>query len=149
MCRTWRGDSSIASSYPVTARDIDAGAVTTRLGADSERILPIYTDRANRRWLDPACTNALPMPARGNKWLDRDTVAALMRLTVQAPASYFPDTAAETRAPEEWSRTPVAAELRLLPHGVTAEGAVDGYDTGGHTLDLDSELGLVRTRAVR
>ncbi|GGY13229.1 CRISPR-associated helicase Cas3' [Streptomyces xanthochromogenes] len=140
---------SLTDLYPVTARDIEAGAVTTRLGADSERILPIYTDHANRRWLDPSCTTELPMPAHGSKRLDRNSVADLIRLTVQAPARYLPDRAVETKAPQEWSTTPVAAELRLLPHCVTSDGAVHRYDAGGHILHLDAQLGLVRTPAHR
>ncbi|GAA3085203.1 hypothetical protein GCM10020000_84650 [Streptomyces olivoverticillatus] len=74
-------------------------------------------------------------------------MAALIRLTVQAPSDYLPNATTGTVPPEEWTRTPAARDLRLLPHPVSANGTVQPFNTGSHTLHLDPRLGLVRQDA--
>ncbi|WP_406220617.1 CRISPR-associated helicase Cas3' [Streptomyces decoyicus] len=138
---------NVTDLYIVTDREIDPDQVTTRLGADATRILPIYCTPDGKRWLDPACSHPLPLPAAGHKRLDRETVADLVRLTLQAPASYLPHQAEETYAPREWKRTPMARDLRLLPHPVTDQREIRPFHCGGHTLRLDPDLGLVRDTA--
>ncbi|WP_424892223.1 CRISPR-associated helicase Cas3' [Streptomyces sp. XH2] len=133
--------------YQITDRDIDPSLVTTRLGADSERFLPVYIDTDGTPWLDAACTQPLPLPAPGRKRLDRETVAALIRLSVQAPADYLPPSTPGTDAPVQWQTTPAARDLRLLPHPLTSQGSVQPCTAGRHTLRLDPLLGLVRERA--
>ncbi|MEU6965683.1 CRISPR-associated helicase Cas3' [Streptomyces chrestomyceticus] len=134
----------VTDLYPLTDREIDPAAVTTRLGADSERLLPVYTTADGRRWLDPECSQPLPVPPAPQQRLDRDTVAQLVRLTVQAPGSYLPHDDQSTFPPKEWERTPTARDLRLLPHPVARDGCIGAYEASQHTLRLDPELGLVR-----
>ncbi|MFF8786360.1 hypothetical protein [Streptomyces sp. NPDC015125] len=93
------GPDNVTDLYLVTDREIAPDQVTTRLGADATRILPIYCTPDGKRWIDPACSHPLPLPATGRKRLDRETAAALVRLTVKAPASYIPHHAEETYVP--------------------------------------------------
>lgn len=134
----------VTDLYPITDREIDPSLVTTRLGADAQRFLPVYVRADGSRWLDAQCTSELPLPAPGRKQLGRDTVASLVRLTVQAPADYLPQDIPGTDPPEVWRRTPIAGDLRLLPHPLTSDGRVQAVATGRHMLRLDPLLGLVR-----
>ncbi|WP_221888971.1 hypothetical protein, partial [Streptomyces sp. WAC08241] len=93
---------------------------------------------------DHACPRPLPPPPPDHTQLDRDTVAALLRLTVTCPGTYLPTSDPHTKPPADWSRTPIARDLRLLPHPTTA-GIPQPYTAGRHTLHLDPELGIVRT----
>lgn len=138
---------NVTDLYPMTDREIDPATLTTRLGADSERILPIYISPDGKRWIGTGCTEPLPMPSPGRNQLDRDTVACLIRLTVQAPSRYLPHDDPETHTPREWAKTPAASELRLLPHPVSGVGTPGVYSNGRHALRLDPQLGLVRQRA--
>ncbi|MDJ0346828.1 CRISPR-associated helicase Cas3' [Streptomyces sp. H10-C2] len=136
--------ATITDLYPITDRDLDPGLLTTRLGADSARLLPVYRAHDGRYWLDPQCTSELPIPASGHMRLTRGQVADLARLSVPAPGAYLPERP-DTAAPTEWNKTPLARELRLLPHRVLSGGGIQGYRTERHTLRLDPVLGLVRT----
>lgn len=135
---------NVTDLYPLTDREIDPAAVTTRLGADSERLLPIYTTADGRRWLDPNCSQPLPAPPSPQQRLNHDTVARLVRLSVQAPGSYLPHDDQRTFPSKEWGRTPTACDLRLLPHPIASDGSIGAYEAPHHTLHLDAELGLVR-----
>ncbi|GGP80111.1 CRISPR-associated helicase Cas3' [Streptomyces melanogenes] len=139
----------VTDLYPLTDREIDPAAVTTRLGADAARILPVYTTPDGSRYLDRHRTTPLPIPAPGQERLDRETVAALIRLTIQAPSTYLPADDTDTRTPPEWRTTPAASELRILPHPLDSNGAASAYRTATHTLRLDERLGLVRERHTR
>ncbi|MEW1675347.1 CRISPR-associated helicase Cas3' [Streptomyces noursei] len=135
---------NVIDLYAMTDQDIDPSQVTTRLGADSARILPVYHSPDGNIWLDRNCTHPLPMPEPGHKRLAREAVAGLVRLTVQAPASYLPAPDEDTRVPSEWQHTPIAQDLRLLPHTVDSQGTIHPFHHGRHTLELDATLGLVR-----
>ncbi|WP_331731457.1 CRISPR-associated helicase Cas3' [Streptomyces sp. NBC_00073] len=139
--------ATLTDLYPITDRDIDPDLLTTRLGADSARLLPVYRKADGTTWLDPQCTRPLPVPAPGHKRLSRAQVADLARLSVPAPGTYLPK-APDTAVPATWNKTPLARELRLLPHHVLPDGRIQGYRTERHILRLDPVLGLVRT-AVR
>ncbi|WP_371551298.1 hypothetical protein OG266_38100 [Streptomyces sp. NBC_00554] len=133
----------VTDLYCVNDREIDPAAVPTRLGADSERILPAFVTADGQQWLDAARTEPLPMPAPDRKQLDRATVAHLIRVTVQAPSRYLTHDA----GPAGVVQNPSAAELRLLPHPVSRNGDAGPYVTGRHTFCLGPRLGLVRERA--
>ncbi|OIK08253.1 CRISPR-associated helicase/endonuclease Cas3 [Streptomyces monashensis] len=137
---------TLTDLYPVTDRDLDPDLLTTRLGADSARLLPVYRTADGTCWLDPQCTQELPMPAPGHKRLTRDQVADLARLSVPAPCIYLSE-GPDTAPPHQWNKTPLARELRLLPHRVTSDGQIQGHRTERHILRLDPVLGLVRTPA--
>ncbi|MBM7167509.1 hypothetical protein JQK87_03580 [Streptomyces sp. G44] len=139
--------NTLTDLYPITDRDLDPDLLTTRLGADSARLLPVYrVDDDATYWLDLQCSRPLPMPAPGHKRLTREQVADLARLSIPSPATYLPD-GSDTAPPAEWNKTPLARELRLLPHRVLPDGHTQGWQTERHILRLDPVLGLVRSTA--
>ncbi|MGV2920612.1 CRISPR-associated helicase Cas3' [Streptomyces alfalfae] len=137
---------TLTDLYPITDRDLDPDLLTTRLGADSARLLPVYHADDATYWLDPQRSCPLPMPATGHKRLNREQVADLARLSIPAPATYLPH-ASDTAPPTGWNKTPLARELRLLPHRVLPDGRIQGRRTERHILRLDPVLGLVRSAA--
>ncbi|HEY8985521.1 MAG TPA: CRISPR-associated helicase Cas3', partial [Streptomyces sp.] len=134
---------TVTDLHTLTDRDTDPALLTTRLGADSTRLLPVYVTDDGTHWLDPNLTQLLPHP--NGKRLPRTTVTHLLRLSLTAPTHYLPTTP-DTLPPTSWKHTPAARELRLLPHPVTPDGQIHPLHTGRHTLRLDPVLGLVRTR---
>ncbi|WP_432063420.1 CRISPR-associated helicase Cas3' [Streptomyces sp. S1] len=144
--RTIPTPATVTDLYPLTTYDGDEDDLVTRLGADSLRLLPTYTTPDGQTYLDPACTRPLPTPPPDHNQLDRDTVAALVRLTVTCPGTYLPTSDPHTKPPANWARTPIARDLRLLPHPTTA-GIPKPYTADSHTLHLDPELGIIRTPA--
>ncbi|MFJ2745825.1 CRISPR-associated helicase Cas3' [Streptomyces sp. NPDC087440] len=135
---------TLTDLYPITDRDVDPDLLTTRLGADSARLLPVYRTVDGALFLDPACQCELPVPAAGHKRLSAAQIAELARLTVTAPGTYLPDTP-DTAVPTSWNTSPFARDLRLLPHQVLSDGRTEGYRTQRHLLYLDPVLGLVRS----
>ncbi|MFJ6889996.1 CRISPR-associated helicase Cas3' [Streptomyces californicus] len=142
--RTIPTPAAVTDLYPLTTYDGDEDDLVTRLGADSLRLLPTYTTPNGQPYLDAACTRPLPTPPPGHDRLDRHTVAALVRLTVACPSTYLPADDPHTKPPANWSHTPIARDLRLLPHPTTA-GTPQPYTASSHTLYLHPELGIVRT----
>ncbi|MFF2631166.1 CRISPR-associated helicase Cas3' [Kitasatospora griseola] len=142
--RTIPRPDTVTDLYPLTTYDGDEDDLTTRLGADTVRLLPVYVDENNNRWLNRQWTRPLPEPADGQQ-LDRATVENLVRRSIQAPAHYLPFDDSDTHTPEGWADTPVACDLRLLPHRRTGTPAKWKYQApSGHTLQAHRAYGLVR-----
>lgn len=134
----------VTDLHKITDREVDPAQVTTRLGADSARLLPVYRDASGRTCLDAVCSHELPVPEGDRERLDREQIRTLVRHSLPAPAHYLPAGDPDTHAPDEWRKTPTARELRLLPHTVHEDGTITPYTAGKRTLRLDDELGLVR-----
>ncbi|MFD8597512.1 CRISPR-associated helicase Cas3' [Kitasatospora sp. NPDC059646] len=144
--RTIPRPDTVTDLYPLTTYDGDEDDLTTRLGADTVRLLPVYIDENDKAWLNRQRTRPLPEPSGGQQ-LDRATVKDLVRRSIQAPAHYLPSDDSRTHTPEEWSSTPVARDLRLLPHRRTGTPATWKYQAPtGHTLHAHRAYGLVRER---
>jgi CRISPR-associated endonuclease/helicase Cas3 len=135
----------LSSLYELTERDIDPELLATRLGADSVRVLPVFTDDAGQRWLDTSCQNALPeagpaLPARAEcRTIIEHTIP------VRGGPWYrewrdLPEPGSE--APQSWSKNSYLRDLVLLVHHVHANGTMDAAIAGNRDFLLDAELGL-------
>ncbi|MFF8775121.1 CRISPR-associated helicase Cas3' [Kitasatospora sp. NPDC015120] len=145
--RTIPQPRAVTDLYSLTTYEGDEDDLTTRLGADTVRLLPVYTDSDANQWLDPACTETLPGPGDRTDSLTREVVAELVRRTIQAPADYLPASDTATHTPAPWKDTPVARDLRLLPHQLTGPARRWQYHAPtGHRLYVDPDRGLVRRR---
>ncbi|MFD7645985.1 CRISPR-associated helicase Cas3' [Kitasatospora sp. NPDC059795] len=113
----------------------------TRLGADSIRVLPVYTNTRGT-WLNRRATQ--PLPTR----LDRTTTHHLMNLTLPIRASLLHDRSPDTEPPANWHRVSALSHVILLPHRLTPTGP-SAYRTPTTTIRLDPDLGLVHRRERR
>ncbi|MFJ4678104.1 CRISPR-associated helicase Cas3' [Kitasatospora sp. NPDC088783] len=144
--RTIPSPCAVTDLYPLTTYDGDEDDLTTRLGAATVRLLPVYLDQKGSHWLNRQRTRPLPEPADGQQ-LDRATVEDLVRRSIQAPAHYLPFEDSNTHTPDAWADTPIACDLRLLPHHRTGTPAKWKYQApSGHTLHAHRAHGIVRER---
>lgn len=84
--------------------------ITTRLGADSGRVLCLYAQQDGTVTLDPS--GEVPVP-RGR--LGRREVALLMAHVAPVPGKWLRDGAEAVSTPSSWSRQPMLGDLVLLP----------------------------------
>ncbi|WP_234340481.1 CRISPR-associated helicase Cas3' [Streptomyces sp. SCSIO 75703] len=134
---------SLADLHGLTISEADADLISTRLGAESVELLPVYEDADNRRWLDEAC--AIPLPPRGSGRDGRFTRAEVRTiLSLAVPyrhGTWRAACTAEHRPPKAWRKEPRLARLVLLPHHVTDQGT-HGSGFGDLNLRVDHALGL-------
>uniref|UniRef100_UPI000690FA3F CRISPR-associated endonuclease Cas3'' n=1 Tax=Kitasatospora sp. NRRL B-11411 TaxID=1463822 RepID=UPI000690FA3F len=83
----------------------------TRLGADSLRVLPVYTQPDGTRWLNRRCTTPLPETVTPD---DLHTIRHLMNLTLPIRADPLPHDPA-TSPPAAWRAIGGLRHLTLLP----------------------------------
>ncbi|WP_369794908.1 helicase-related protein [Kitasatospora sp. NRRL B-11411] len=110
----------------------------TRLGADTLRVLPVYTRPDGTRWLNPRCTHPLPETVDPH---DLTTIRHLMNHTLPIHATLLPRHHPDTRPPDSWHTIGGLRHLALLPQPVTPAGTRP-YTTRTHTLHLHPALGL-------
>ncbi|MFF2818214.1 CRISPR-associated helicase Cas3' [Kitasatospora cineracea] len=112
----------------------------TRLGADTLRVLPVYTDTRGT-WLNRNATQPLPT------YLDRTTTYHLMNLTVPVRAALLRGRSSDTEPPTPWHKSALKRVV-LLPQHLTPTGPAP-YRTPNAALHLDPDLGLVYRRQQR
>lgn len=121
----------------------DEWELSTRLGAESVRLLCAYAQEDARTTLDLAGEEPLPDAAPGGK-MPVASVRAVMRRTIPVRADWLrgadPDIVAP---PTSWTEHPMLADLRVLRQPVRV-GAAQAVTVGGKSLRLDEDLGLVR-----
>ncbi|WP_435613468.1 CRISPR-associated helicase Cas3' [Streptomyces sp. bgisy159] len=121
----------------------DEWELSTRLGADSVRLLCVYAQENGRATLDPEGSQPLPEAAPGGK-MPVESVRAVMRRTIPVRADWLREADPDSLAPlESWTEHPMLGELRVLRQ-VVRGGSVQTVKVGGTTLSLDEDLGLVR-----
>ncbi|MFH8939537.1 CRISPR-associated helicase Cas3' [Streptomyces griseosporeus] len=121
----------------------DEWEVSTRLGADSVRLLCAYVQQDGRVTLDARGEQLLP-EAASDGTMPVASVREVMRRTVPVRADWLNDADPGSIAPpESWAKHPMLGELRVLRQPV-ASGSVQEVKVGGRTLRLDEDLGLVR-----
>jgi CRISPR-associated endonuclease/helicase Cas3 len=137
--------ADLTSLYELTRTDLDEELITTRLGADSVRLLCCYTGPDGGRWLDRACTTPLPQEGTGNKGrFTRSDIKGLFGRTIPVPASWVTQRNSDNAVPETWGQSPYLRDLVLLPHPITQGGQCDPARIGGFSFELRDEEGLVR-----
>ncbi|MCX5535175.1 CRISPR-associated helicase Cas3' [Streptomyces sp. NBC_00006] len=126
--------------HPLTTID-DENLLVTRLGADSIRVLPVWTDSCGTAHLDrQASHRPLPLTVKPD---DKTTIRNLIQRTIQIDHRWLQGRTPETNTPTGWADTPALADILLLPQRATPNGArpyrINGKSISVHRLD-----GLVR-----
>ncbi|WP_221359242.1 CRISPR-associated helicase Cas3' [Streptomyces beigongshangae] len=121
----------------------DEWEVSTRLGADSVRLLCAYLHNDGRLTLDLKGEHLLPQAAPDGK-MPVSLVREVMRRTMAVRADWLKEADPHDIAPpKSWTQHPMLADLRVL-HQPVQGGNAQPVKTGGKTLRLDKDLGLVR-----
>lgn len=144
--------TTIPSPYDVTANvnlapissgiygPVDPALLTTRLGADSERVVCAFAQPDGSVTFDPQGTSPLPGMAGGP--ITRSQMAQVMRHTTPLPGQWLVGRDAEHEPPESWSRFSTLSSLALLRLRRSSEGRWI-CRIGGYGLEL-SDVGLSR-----
>ncbi|MFE7055893.1 CRISPR-associated helicase Cas3' [Streptomyces californicus] len=121
----------------------DEWEVSTRLGADSVRLLCVYAQEGGPLTLDAEGKEPLPeMPEEGRMPARR--VRQVMRRTIPVRADWFRDAEPGTFSPpSSWAEHPMLGDLRVLPQPV-GQGKAQAVKVGAKLLRLHPDLGLVR-----
>ncbi|WP_418155953.1 CRISPR-associated endonuclease Cas3'' [Actinoalloteichus caeruleus] len=131
------GDSDLVGFSPDEEREGIEELITTRLGADSERVVCVFEGADGRRSLTP--DGRTPVPALREVPSQAD-LAVLFDHVVPLPGRWFRDIQAEA-VPAGWEKHPRSAALRVLT--LRQEG--NRWLTGQGEGDIEySELGLHR-----
>lgn len=121
--------------------DLTETQATTRMGADSIRVLIVYRDAARGLFLDPGHQRRLPEKgSRPNGRFTKKEIADLLAETIPVPETWVRDRTTDHLPPKPWRDSPWLRDLVLLPHEPDGTGA----DVGGRFLRLDAHVGLVR-----
>ncbi|MFF0446707.1 CRISPR-associated endonuclease Cas3'' [Streptomyces sp. NPDC004609] len=141
----------VSALHQLTTSTADEDLISTRLGAETVQLLPVYDRADGTRWLDAECT--VPFPARGTLPGGRFGRAEVRRLLSHVvPYAHGPWRKACTTAndvPAAWSEEPRLARLVLLPHSVpeNGDGGPTGQRLGNRDLSVGHTLGLVVTKS--
>ena len=121
----------------------DEWEVSTRLGADSVRLLCAYAHTDGRVTLDLEGEHVLPQAAPDGK-MPVSLVREVMRRTMAVRADWLKEADFDSIAPpKSWTQHPMLADLRVVPQPVQG-GSAQPVKIGGKTLRLDADCGLVR-----
>ncbi|GAA4781669.1 HD domain-containing protein [Streptomyces ziwulingensis] len=121
----------------------DEWEVSTRLGADSVRLLCAYVQQDGRVTLDLEGEHLLPEAASDGRF-PVSSVRQVMRRTIAIRSDWVKEADPESVAPpRSWTEHPMLGELCVL-HQLVQGGTAQAMKIGGKTLRLDKDLGLVR-----
>ncbi|MCP2256504.1 CRISPR-associated helicase, Cas3 family [Streptoalloteichus tenebrarius] len=98
--------------HELTARVDPESKLSTRLGVDNSRIVPLW-ESGDRLFLDPECQK--PVPQRGRSWRAED-VATLVRHSIPVrEGRWLRELADKHPSPEEWAEHPLLSRLVAVP----------------------------------
>ncbi|MFB8085980.1 CRISPR-associated helicase Cas3' [Streptomyces sp. NPDC055992] len=121
----------------------DEWEVSTRLGADSVRLLCAYAQEDGQLTLDAAGTQQLPEATKDGT-MPVSVVRQVMRRTIPVRADWFRDADPDSLSPPtSWAEHPMLGDLRVLLQPIH-EGKARAVKLGDKALRLDQDLGLVR-----
>ncbi|MGV9290955.1 CRISPR-associated helicase Cas3' [Streptomyces sp. NPDC003719] len=121
----------------------DEWEVSTRLGADSVRLLCVYVQEDGRVTLDLQGERPLPQ-AEPDGTMPVSAVREVMRRTMAVRADWFAEADPGSVAPPtSWSEHPMLADLRVLRQPVQG-GGTRAVQIGSKALRLDTDRGLLR-----
>ncbi|MFE4055247.1 CRISPR-associated endonuclease Cas3'' [Streptomyces sp. NPDC059096] len=115
--------------------------LTTRLGADSGRVLCVFEQPGGAVSLDSH--GVLPLPKAGRHGLTRDALALVMDHVAPVPGRWLRDGTAGFPAPRGWDKQPVLRDVVLLRMRPAPDGSWVCSD-GTKTITV-SEVGLEAT----
>ncbi|MFI1607780.1 CRISPR-associated helicase Cas3' [Streptomyces griseofuscus] len=130
----------IRDLHPLTTHN-DETLLATRLGADSVRVLPVWTDTNGQPWLDRQ-TRHRRLPTHINP-RDTATIRNLIAHTIQIDHRWLQGHGTETNTPTPWQDIGALHDVLLLPQRVTKTGERP-YQLNGRTHHLSQLDGLVR-----
>ncbi|MFF2330985.1 MULTISPECIES: CRISPR-associated helicase Cas3' [unclassified Streptomyces] len=125
---------------PLTTID-NQDLIATRLGADTTRILPVWTDTDSRIWLDRKARHQ-PLPTHISP-ADTKTIRNLMSRTIQIDQRWLQGRHPDTDTPTSWRNIGALRDVLLLPQRTTRTGT-QPYGLNGRTIHLHTLDGLVR-----
>ncbi|WP_311136984.1 CRISPR-associated helicase Cas3' [Streptomyces griseomycini] len=121
----------------------DEWEVSTRLGADSVRLLCAYVQEDGQVTLDLEGEQLLPEAGSDGK-MTVSSVREVMRRTIPVRADWLKEADPDSIAPpKSWMEHPMLADLRVLRQPVQG-GSARAVKVGGRTLRLDKDCGLLR-----
>ncbi|MEV7815538.1 HD domain-containing protein [Streptomyces flaveolus] len=121
----------------------DEWEVSTRLGADSLRLLCAYVQEDGRVTLDVEGERLLPQAASDGT-MPVAAVREVMRRTLAVRADWLKGADADMVAPpQSWTGHPLLVDVRVLRQPVQG-GTVQAVKVGGKRLRLDKDCGLIR-----
>ncbi|MFD9784403.1 CRISPR-associated helicase Cas3' [[Kitasatospora] papulosa] len=121
----------------------DEWEVSTRLGADSVRLLCTYAQEDGQLTLDAQGKQPLP-EAREDGRMPASSVRQVMRRTIPVRADWFRDAEPDAFSPpSSWAEHPMLGDLRILRQPIR-QGKAQAVKVGDKMLSLDQDLGLVR-----
>ncbi|QHA04607.1 CRISPR-associated helicase Cas3' [Streptomyces broussonetiae] len=123
--------------HPLTST-LDPDLVSTRLGADTATVLPVYQHADGTIHLHP--TRRTPLPAHPTRAQTR----TLMRNVVNLQAHWMNGRGPDTNIPTTWADLPGLRDLVLLPHSHDPTGPIPWTATDGRTIHLHPIDGIVR-----
>jgi CRISPR-associated endonuclease/helicase Cas3 len=130
----------------LSEKDVQDADATTRLGADSARVLCCYRDADGRRWFDPAQAQLLPLRGGGPKGrMTTEEVRAILGRTFPVRTQLV-SAAPAGDLPKAWRDNAWLSELTLLEFPLGPDGP-EPLDLRGRTTYLDPDLGLVSRHA--
>ncbi|SED78109.1 CRISPR-associated helicase, Cas3 family [Streptomyces misionensis] len=135
-----RGDLSLLSKGTA---EMTAELLTTRLGADTGRLLMLFTQDAGGVSLDE--DGRLPMPDKGAP--DRAAVRRIVARAVPVPGSWLPPAGERPDLPAAWRKQTHLRDLVLVPMVRTAEGSEGAVWHGqldGRRVEFTRETGIDR-----
>jgi CRISPR-associated endonuclease/helicase Cas3 len=120
---------------------IDEALITTRLGADSARVVLAYQHADGRLTLDAAGIEPVPS-GTAKRPLHAGQVRAVMRSTTPVPGWWVRGVDPQTRQPEGWSENPLLRDLILAEGREEAGGRWRGV-IGATELEYQTTSGLI------
>lgn len=121
---------------------VDEALVTTRLGADSARVVCAFTQSDGTVSLDPERTVSLPQPQ--NRSLTGAEVRAVMLQSAPLPGRWLAGRTDAHEVPTSWRKWPVLAGLTVLPMrpGTGPDGQPQWSCRAGDRTIIFSDLGF-------
>ncbi|EFC82264.1 helicase-related protein [Parafrankia sp. EUN1f] len=139
-----KNPSKILDLHELTKAQIDEDVVSTRLGAESVRVVCCYVDDDGTRWLDRARTTRLPVTGTGpNRRFTSTQVKAVLSESIPLRDGAWRRHDRDTTAPPaSWADNPHLRDVLVLPHRLDADGTVHPVAVGNRVFSLDEALGL-------
>ncbi|MCN9242709.1 CRISPR-associated endonuclease Cas3'' [Streptomyces sp. RY43-2] len=111
--------------------------LTTRLGADTGRVLCVYVQEDGRQTLDTA--GAVPVPGAEGRPLNRDAIARIVAHVAPVPGKWVRD-AASMSLPDAWGKSSALRDLTVLLMTKAGDG-LWSCRCGDRTIGI-SEVGI-------
>lgn len=106
----------------MTDRDVPEAIISTRLGADSRRVVCCYVDDDGGRWLDPHGESS-PLPDRASGRFSPAELTAILQNSAPVRESDVVKAGPDYQPPPSWENNGWLRELLLLPHRTVRDGS--------------------------